>query len=92
MNNTLRDFQRRVKQAGIGAFRHSALEVPVPAVIICGFVRIRGTYELTASHKSLTVSRLYSPDCRLSEPEVFAAQPRGRKSMYLRHGQRVYTA
>jgi hypothetical protein len=61
VNNTLRDFQRRVKQAGIGAFRHSALEVPVPAVIICGFVRIRGTYELTAGHNSRAISFLSSP-------------------------------
>jgi len=43
-------------------------------VIICSFVRIRGTYELTAGHKSRAIGRLYGPDCWLSEPEVFAGK------------------
>ena len=68
-------------------------------LFICTFVhrlscpaRMRGTYELAAFYKSNDMRCLHGLEHRLSEPEVFAAQPRGRKSMYLRHGQRVYMA
>ena len=60
-----------------------AYEVSVPAAILCCFVRIRGTCELTAAHKSRGFGRLHSPDRRLSEPEVFADQPKAAKQFWV---------
>ena len=43
---------------------------------------MRGTYDLAAFYKSCDMRYLRGLDCRLSEPEVFAGQPKGMEQFW----------